>query len=104
MSAILSSRLLSIMQQEFDSLNFKLPANCQQQIEQLVSNGVARMRATKAVDHPGHVMAAERNLKALVRYFCDFAREEGTYPTIDGAAFRRALLASPIYWPYSSSG
>ncbi|NNJ65965.1 MAG: hypothetical protein HKP16_10375 [Xanthomonadales bacterium] len=62
------------------------------------------MRNNKAADHPGHILNAERNLKALIKYFRGYAEEAGTFPRLANSDFDSALRTSPTYWPYSTSG
>lgn len=101
---MLQSRLLLVMQRELDSQGLQLSPYCVQQIEQLVSRGLERMRNNKAADHPSHQMNAERNLKALVKYFCNYSKEVGTFPQLTISDFDTAVRTSPAYWPYCSAG
>jgi len=101
---MIRSRLLNIMQNELGSQKLQLSPYCTQQIEQLVSNGIKRMHYSKAIDNAGHVMQAERNLKALVQYFSDYSRKAGTYPNLQDTDFDAALVACPTLWPFCSSG
>lgn len=103
MSGMLQSKLLNIMQRELQSQNLQLSSDCQRQIEQMVRHGVQRMRINRAMDHAGHVIQAERNMRLLVRYFCDYARNLGTFPKLSNSDFNRALSACPTLWPFSSS-
>jgi hypothetical protein len=100
---MIKARLLSIMRRELDAQNLQLTSECQQQIEQLLVNGVSRMRINKAIDHPGHILQAERNMKALIQYFCDYAREVDSYPNLNSADFSAAMIVCPSFWPFSSS-
>jgi hypothetical protein len=92
------------MQRELDSQNLQLSVYCTQQMEQLVSNGLQRMRANKAIDNAGHVMHAERNMRALVKYLCDYSRKAGTFPSLSNSSFDAAMSSCPTFWPYCSSG
>lgn len=103
MSAQFKSRLLNILQREFDAQGLNLPGSCRSQLEQLVGRGISRMRANHVLDSPSHINNAERNLKALIRYFADHAREVGSYPTLSDADFHTALVGCPTFWPYWSS-
>ncbi len=100
---MLQARLLSIMRRAVDSQSFQLSSECQQQLEQMVVNGLIRMRINKTIDHPGYILQAESNLKALVQYFCDYAREVETFPHMGSADFHAALIVCPTYWPFCSS-
>jgi hypothetical protein len=100
MSNNLQPRLISIMQREMDFLSFKPPTSCKSQMDSMVAQGLTRMRISKALDNPGQVLLAERNLKELVKYLSDYSREVGSYPSIEEADFHAAMLASPAYWPY----
>jgi hypothetical protein len=100
---MLQPRLISIMQRELKSRNLELSPYCVQQIEQLIGQGVQRMRVNNAIDHAGHVMQAERNLRALIKYFSDYSRNRGTFPNLSQADFDAALLSCPTIWPYCSS-
>jgi len=62
-----------------------------------------RMRTSKALENAGHTLQAERNLKFLIRYLCDYSRDVGTFPQLNDSDFNAALLASPTFWPYCSS-
>jgi len=100
---MLQTRLLSIMRRELQTQNLQLSIDCTQQIEQLVRRGIDRMRTGRVLDHAGHVIQAERNVKLLIKYFCDFARDAGTFPRLSNADFQKALIACPTIWPYCSS-
>jgi len=100
---MLQTRLLNIMMRELQTRGLQLSPYCTQQIEQLVGHGVQRMRTGNVIDHAGHVMHAERNLRSLVKYFYDYSREVGTFPNLNNSDFDPALLACPSYWPYCIS-
>lgn len=104
MSNTFHLQLLGIMKRELESKNLQLSQYCQQQIEQMVSHGVQRMRVNNATDNAGYTLRAERNLRALIRYFCEYARDMETFPKLSNSHFDAALLACPTYWPYSTSG
>jgi len=104
MSAMLQSRLIGIMQRELESQNLQFSVYCTQQIEQLLAQGVKRMRVSKADNHAGHVMHAEQNLRSLFKYFGDHSRAAGTFPKLTNSRFDAALNACPTFWPYCSSG
>lgn len=104
MGAMLQSRLIGIMQRELESQNLQLSIYCTQQIEQMVSYGVQRMRTSKVIDHSGHIMQAERNLRALVKYLGDCSQKAGTYPSLTSSSFDAAMSSCPNFWPYCSSG
>ena len=76
---------------------------CEKQIEQLVSRGVGRMGTGKVDDHAGYVLQAERNLKSLIKYFCDYSLRVETFPALSNSHFNAALNACPTFWPYTSS-
>ena len=92
------------MQRELDSQNLQLSAYCTQQIEQLVNQGVQRMRNNNAADHPGRILNAERNLKSMVRYFSNYSKEVGTFPRMNHSDFDDAFRSLPTLWPYCTSG
>lgn len=100
---MLQPRLLSILRRELDSQGFELSSDCKTQIEQMVINGVVRMRINKAIDRPGHVLQAEHNLKALVQYFCKYAQDLETFPLLESVDFHAALITCPTFWPFSCS-
>ena len=100
MSAVLKSRLLSIMKREMSSHDFHPNSYCEYQIEKIVGQGVQRMRINNAVDQVGKVIQAEQNLRRLIDYFCTYSKDVGTYPTLDDDAFNSALVACPLLWPY----
>ena len=104
MFAMLQARLSNIMQNEVDAQGLRLSFYCTQQIEQVLFRGLARMRSAKALDHPGHVLQAERNLKALIKYLGTYARNIGSHPRLTNTDFDKAMNACPNYWPYTSSG
>jgi hypothetical protein len=56
------------------------------------------------IDHQGYVTQAEQNLKSLIKYFCDYSRDLGTFPTLSDSDFNAALSSCPIFWPYCSTG
>jgi hypothetical protein len=103
MSTQMHSRLLRIMRREFDSQGLNLPSSCRNQLERMVSHGVTRMRVSNALDSPSHVIQAEKNLRLMVRYFSDYSKKTGSYPTLKDSDFRNGLLDCPTYWPYWSS-
>ena len=92
------------MQRELDTQGLQLSPYCIQQLELLVTRGIERMRNNKVLDHAGHILNAERNLKSLVKYIGGYSREEGTFPKLTNTGFDAAILASPTFWPYSISG
>lgn len=91
------------MRRELLSQNLQLTPDCANQVEQMVRFGVQRMKINNAINHAGHVIQAERNLKHLIRHFCDYSRDVGTFPTLSAANFQRALTNCPTLWPYRSS-
>jgi hypothetical protein len=101
---MLQPKLLLIMQRELDSCGLELTANGRQQVEQLVTYGVDRMRRSHALEHPGLMINAEQNLKSLVKYLAGRAREAGTFPNLSPQDFDSAMRACPTLWPYCSSG
>ena len=104
MSGQLQSRLIGIMRSEVESLTLQLSPYCTQQIESLINQGMVRMRYNRALESPGHVMQAESNMRSLISYLADFAREAGTFPALNNSDFDEALLVSPNYWPFCGSG
>lgn len=102
MSAVLKSRLLSIMRNELTSQEFHPTRYCEQQINMLVGHGIARMRLNNVIDQSSHIIRAEQNLKALIKYFSNYSRDVGTFPTLSNSAFNTALNTCPIFWPYRS--
>ena len=92
------------MQRELESQNLQLAISCKQQMEQLIAYGLQRMRTSKALDNSGHIMQAERNLRALIKYLCDFSREDVTFPVLGQARFDAAISNCPTFWPYCTSG
>lgn len=104
MTAMLQSRLLSIVQRELDSQNLLLSPYGSQQIEVLITQGVERMRNNKVDEHPGRLMNAEQNLKSLVKYLRKYATDVGSYPQLSNADFDDAMRNCPTYWPYCASG
>ncbi len=91
------------MQREVETCGVRLPPYALQQVETLVNQGLERMRRTKAVDHPGLVINAERNLRRLVRYLAEYAREAGSFPELEPRQFDAAMRSCPAFWPYSTS-
>jgi len=100
---MLQTRLISIMQRELQSENLQLSPYCSQQIEQLLSYGIQRMRVNNASDRARHILQAERNLKFLIRYFSNYSKEVGSFPRLNNSDFDAALLACPTFWPFCSS-
>lgn len=100
MSVALRSRLLGIMKRHMSSLDFHPNSYCEYQIEKLVGHGVERMRINNAVDQIGKVIQAEQNLRKLVDYFCNYAKDVGTYPVLNDDAFDSALISCPPLWPF----
>lgn len=101
---MLQQRLLTLMRQELESLQLQFSPHCTQRIEQLILNGIKRMRTNKTLDHPGYILQAQRNLKDLIKYFSDYSRKVGTYPSLGDTDFDTALRTCPTLWPYSTSG
>lgn len=101
---MLQPKLLQIMQRELESSGLQLTPGSQQQLEQVVANGVSRMRRTHAIDHPGLLINAEQNLKSLVKYLAAYAREAGSFPKMTSQDFGTAMRTCPTLWPYASSG
>ncbi len=104
MSSAFHLRLLGIVQRELDSRNLQLSPYCTQQIEQLVSHGIQRMRVNSATSNAAYSLRAEQNLRSLVKYFCDYSRDMETFPKLSNSHFDAALIACPTLWPYNSSG
>jgi len=102
MSAVLRSRLLNIMRHELASQEFQPTRYCEQQITLMVGHGVARMRINKVVDQTSHIVRAEQSLRSLIKYFCDYSHEVGTFPTLSNSAFDTALNTCPNFWPFRS--
>lgn len=103
MGGMLQTRLASIMQRELQAQNLQLSPYCTQQIERMMGLGLQRLKINKANEHAGHVLQAEQNLKSLIRYFSNYSREVGSYPTLSNADFDAAVIASPTFWPFCSS-
>lgn len=101
---MLQSRLYGILRREVENSQLQFSPFCTQQIEQLIGNGLKRMRMNKTIDHPGYILQAERNLEALIRYFVEYSKKAGTFPTLADSDFNAALRTSPALWPYSTSG
>ena len=102
MSATLKNRLMTILAREVSSSQFRPSSYVEGQFKKMIAQGVTRMRINKAVDQPGHVIRAENNLKALVRYFSDYSRKVGSFPTLSDTNFDHALRDCPSLWPYRS--
>ena len=102
MSAVLKARVTTIFAREISSSQFKPSSYVEGQFKKMIGQGVTRMRINKAVDQPGHVIRAEKNLKALIKYFADYSRKVGTYPSLSDANFDHALKDCPSLWPYRS--
>ena len=100
---MLKPRLLHLMHRELRVQGLELSPSCTQQIEKLVNNGAQRMRLNKA-EHARHDIQAEQNLKTLIRYLGDYARDAGTYPKLNDEGFRAAVSRCPALWPFLSSG
>jgi hypothetical protein len=100
---MLQTKLLKIMKRELQSQNLQLSSDCIAQIEKMVRYGIQRMRANHSMDNAGHVIQAERNMRFLVRYFCDYSRDMGTHPKLSNSDFNQALNACPTLWPFNSS-
>ncbi len=102
MSAALKARLMNLLSREMSALQFQPSPYCEGQFKKMVSNGVTRMRINNAIDQPGYVLRAEKNLKALIKYFSEYARKVGSFPTLNNSAFDNALKDCPSLWPYRS--
>jgi hypothetical protein len=102
MSTALKARLMTILAREMSSSQFQPSSYVDGQFKKMIGQGVTRMRINKAIDQPGHVIRAENNLKALVKYFSDYARKVGSFPTLSNANFDHALKDCPSLWPYRS--
>lgn len=102
MSAAVKSRLMNVMSQEMSSVQFQPSSYIDGQFRKMVSQGVTRMRINNAVDNPSYTIRAETNMKTLVKYFSEYSRKVGTFPTMSNAAFNNALKDCPSLWPYRS--
>ncbi|MDX1459652.1 MAG: hypothetical protein R3348_01180 [Xanthomonadales bacterium] len=102
MSGNIQPRMVALLTSQLDMLGFQPSQSCKSQLEQMVFRGITRMKIGGAIDQPGRVLQAEKSLRDMVKYFSDYARDAGTYPTINESDFRAALLASPPFWPYHS--
>lgn len=92
------------MRQELEFLRLQFSPYCVQQIEQMIGNGIKRMKVNNTIDHAGYALQAERNLKALIKYFADYAKNQGTFPNLNEKDFDTAMHTCPILWPFSGSG
>lgn len=101
---MLQVRLFSIMRQEIQFRKLQLAPYCKKNIESMVRHGIARMKMMDADKHPGHIMKAEQNLKALVVYLGEYARKAGTFPSLSESDYDNAMRNCPALWPYCSSG
>lgn len=90
------------MAREFAMHEFRPSGYCEGQFMKMVGQGITRMRINKAIDQPGHVIRAEKNMKVMVKYFSDYSRRVGTYPSLTNTAFDDALKDCPALWPYRS--
>ena len=101
---MLRSRLQAIARREVEAHNLQLSPYAMNQIEQLIGQGLQRMRINHADEHAGYVMRAERNLAALITYLRDYAKEAGSFPRLNNTDLDNALTTSPAFWPFRSSG
>ena len=92
------------MQRELDARHLQLSSYCIQQIEQLVGRGVQRMRHSNAEGNTRYVLRGERNMRSLIKYLDDYARELGTHPHLDNNDFDAAMMNCPVFWPFSGTG
>jgi len=104
MSGMQQNRLLAIMRRELESWQLQFSPYCTHQIEHLIGNGIKRMRTNNTLDHAGYMMQAERNLAALIKYFCDYSKKVGAFPELSDSDFDAAVRTCPTLWPYSTSG
>jgi hypothetical protein len=102
MSAPLKARLLNVMKRELLAQELQLSPYCERQIRVLVNHGITRMRISKVLEKPSHIMRAEQNMKSLVRYFYKHSKEVGTFPILRDSAFNTALNNCPTLWPFRS--
>ena len=101
MSVALRSKLLNIMKLRLSSLDFQPSSYCEHRIEQMIQHGVETMVSNNADKRMDKVYLAERNLQHLIDYLCDFAKELGTYPTLEEDGIETALLEHHALWPFS---
>ena len=100
MSTVLKARLLGVMRRELSAQEFRPSPYCERQIGVMVSHVVTRMRINNVVDQPSHIIRAEQNLRALVKYFSKYSRDVGTFPALSNSAFDTALNECPTLWPF----
>ena len=68
----------------------------------LVSHGFSRIHLNSAIEDSGLIPGAEQKLRLLVKYFCKYSKEVGTFPALSNTHFNNALNECPVLWPFHS--
>ena len=100
MSAVVKARMLGVLRRELAAQEFKASRYCEGQLKTLVNQGVSRMRLNNAIEDASLILRAEASLKSLVRYFCQYSKDVGTFPTLSNTHFNVALNECPTFWPF----
>ena len=89
------------MKRRITALDFQPSPYCEHRIEQIIQHGIERMASNNASKRMDKVYMAERNLQHLIDYLCDFAKDLGTFPTMEEEGIETALLDHHPLWPFS---
>ena len=81
-------------------LGLGMSSSCQQQMDQLIKNGVARMKIQHALEREEQVRLAEDNLRRCLDRLSRLAQDEGTFPLVNEQIFDKAIKELCPFWPY----
>ena len=96
----LTSRLSGILNQEIEGQALQLSSYSMHRMQHIVGMGVERMSLVHATEMQDKVNLAENNIKHLVEYLADKAKDYGSYPAIKDSVFDTAMSECYPLWPY----
>jgi len=96
----IQSRLSDILETEREGLKLSLSPYCQQRVENIVNIGVQRMTMLDVTQRLDKIHLAESNIKRLIEYLSNYAKDCGTYPEIEDISFDNAMAECFPLWPY----
>lgn len=102
MSAVVKARMLRVLRHELSAQDFQASRYCEGQLKMLVGQGVSRLRLNNAIEDASLILRAESSLRSLVRYFSQYSKDVGTFPSLSNTQFNTALNECPTFWPFRS--
>ena len=73
---------------------------CEQRLEAVIEHGLEVMQLNRATENPSSVILAEQNLRHLLEYLTEYAKDHKTFPTMTQQCFDSAITECNRMWPY----